>query len=598
VSVHERSPALRRVAAGPRGARAAAWRPALERVAVWALPAVLIGLLTWPMTLRSDVFGADWGAHLWFVRHQAQTLLHDHHPSLFVHYDGGVFYPHFAFYGGTLYALTGLAAAVLGGAGRDGYVLSWLAAFAAGYGGWAWLGRMAGLGRWTAQAPAALFVTSPYLITSIYTTGDWPELVAVSAIPLLVASAISVLRADRLLGLPALALAGSTIIFTGSHNITLLWGTTFLAVLGACLTAGIPQVRRQVTGQGLLRVAGIVVPALLINAWFLLPDIAYQAQTMIGARYPTRGYLAGRMDLVGLAHLVSLHRRSADGEIPQFVLTLPILAMGWVAVAGGLLARRGWRAPWLRALALLSVLVVALLVLMTHAGLLLALPKPYVMIQFTYRLESYILLGVCGGVLAALVLLRDAGQRVRRWTWVLVPVLAASVAGAAAQVGAFTVWPVSGTYDAPSISSMGQFTDATAPEAPPGPRPRIAFPPRLVGGDRLMVTTPLSPGQRADTNLMVMPALVHVEGARIVGEHTMPPDGSVDRRLAVLQVDRDAAPGAARITVRPAHPLPVVAGEILSLLGGLGLLANFVVLLVRRRRTRIAPRPTGIAQSP
>ncbi|HEV7754043.1 MAG TPA: hypothetical protein VGO71_21000 [Baekduia sp.] len=598
MSVGERTPGLRRVVASPR-AVSATWRPGLGRLALWALPVLLIGLLTWPMTLRSDVFGADWGAHLWFVRHQAQTLLHDHHPSLFVHYDDGVFYPHYAFYGGTLYAVAGVASAVLGGAGRDGYVVSWIAALAASYGGWVWLGRMAGLGRWTAQAPAVLFVTSPYLITSIYTTGDWPELVAVSSIPLLVASGVSVLRADRLRVLPALALAASTILFTGSHNITLLWGGTFLVVVGACLGTGIPQVRRQVTRQGALRVAGIVVPALLVNAWFLMPDIAYQAQTMISARYPTRGYVEGRMDLVGLGHLLSLHRRSADSEIPQFVLTLPVLAMGWLAVAAGLLARRGWGAPWLRALALLTALVAALLILMTHAGLLLALPKPYVMIQFTYRLESYILLGLCGGVLAALVLLREAGRRVRRWTWVLVPVLAASVAGAIAQVGDFTVWPVAGTFDAPSISSMGQFTDATTPEAAARPRPRIAFPPGGVHRDRLTVTAPLSPGQQADTNLMVMPAMLHVDGARIVGAHTLPPDGNVDRRLAVLQVDRDATPGAAKITVRAAHPLPVVAGQVLSLLGVLGLLANFLALLVRRRRrAAVASRPTGIAQSP
>ena len=55
------------------------------------------------------------------------------------------------------------------------------------YGGFYWLGRLAGLGRFVAQVPALIFVTSAYYVTLIYGRGDWPEFVAVSSMPLLVA---------------------------------------------------------------------------------------------------------------------------------------------------------------------------------------------------------------------------------------------------------------------------------------------------------------------------------------------------------------------------------------------------------------------------
>jgi hypothetical protein len=58
----------------------------------------------------------------------------------------------------------------------------------------------------------------------IYGEGAWPAFLASSMMPMIVAAGLSILRAERSRLLPACALAGSTIVFFGSHNITMVWG--------------------------------------------------------------------------------------------------------------------------------------------------------------------------------------------------------------------------------------------------------------------------------------------------------------------------------------------------------------------------------------
>jgi hypothetical protein len=126
------------------------------------------------MLFTSAGMGEDWVSHLWFIWRQSLTIARDHQPSLFLNYTSiealrpqvppseSVFYPPYAFYGGTIYALAGTLALLLGNAPVAAYVLTYLIGFAPAYGGWCWLGRMAGLGRWAAQVPGLLFITSGY----------------------------------------------------------------------------------------------------------------------------------------------------------------------------------------------------------------------------------------------------------------------------------------------------------------------------------------------------------------------------------------------------------------------------------------------------
>jgi hypothetical protein len=190
---------------------------------------------------------------------------------------------------------------------------------------------------------------------------------------------------------------------------------------------------------------------------------------------------------------------------------------------------------------------------------------------------------VTGAVLAALVLLRDAPRRIGRWTWVLVPVLAVWVIGAIGQTAGHPDGGRISSFLRPTIGSMGIFGDAGVPEVAPARLAKITFPPQRVRHDRITVTAGAAPGQVVDTNLMTMPALVTIEGATLIGDHTTQHDGDV-RRHAVLRIDDDATPGAARITIHAAHPAAVTIGRVLSLLGILGLVVSLARPAVRRRR--------------
>ena len=70
-------------------------------------PLLLLLALAWPLLFSNSTFNEDWMNHLWYVWHQSLTIRADHLPSLFINYSHGIFYPVYAFYGGTLYALAG-----------------------------------------------------------------------------------------------------------------------------------------------------------------------------------------------------------------------------------------------------------------------------------------------------------------------------------------------------------------------------------------------------------------------------------------------------------------------------------------------------------
>ena len=105
-----------------------------------------------------------------------------------------MFYPLFAFYGGTLFALTGALAAVLGGSTVVAFEVATLAAIAAAYGGLFWLSRQLGVKGALAHAPALVFVTSAYYVSNLYGRGAWAEFMAVSALPLLLAASLRLIR--------------------------------------------------------------------------------------------------------------------------------------------------------------------------------------------------------------------------------------------------------------------------------------------------------------------------------------------------------------------------------------------------------------------
>jgi hypothetical protein len=543
-------------------------------------PLLLLAALAWPLLFSDATFNEDWLNHLWYIWHQSVAIRDNHLPSLFLQYSHGIFYPIYAFYGGTVYALTGALSLVLGNAPLETYVLTYLLGFVAAYGGWYWMARSFAVRGWPAHVPALTFVTSASYLTMIYGLGDWPEFLAVSAMPLLVAAAISILRSPRPRFWPAAALLASGVVFFGSHLLTVIWGSTVLIIVGVAILASVPDARRSLSWSKALRILAIVVPAALVSAWFLLPTVAYESNTVIAQSYPIfRRLLRHSMYTVAVRHLFTLSRARASGTV--VTTALPILAIAWVLAGLGIALRARRGGTWMRLLIVLCSATALLLIVMTHAGLILALPRFYATLQFSFRLESYALLGIAGAVLAVLVANRDGGPAARYWTWALVPVLAVSVIGAVQQTAAHPSGVsrklALSSYLQPRYESEGllDYVDDRA-RVIKTHLPLVSFPPESVRDDHASIAVHEPRGQLVDTNIRSAPELVHVSGARIVGADPEAND--------VLVVG-----AGGRITVSTAQSVPIVAGRLLTGLAVAILALELVLLALPGSILRRAP---------
>ena len=576
----------------------------MRLTAAVGVPTFAICVLAWPMLFTSAELGGDWSNHLSYMWDQSMAIRANHQPSFFLNYSHSVFYPEYAFYGGTLYALVGALSLLFGGAPIETYVSTYVMCFAVSYGGWYWMARMAGLRDWRAHAPGLIFITSGYYLTLIYARGDWPEFVGVSMIPLLLASGLSVLRAERLRIWPALALAGSGVFFFGSHTLTVVWGSTVIVLTSVVVVICVPGVRSWLKPRRVLRVAGLLVPALLVSAWFLLPAIAYETHTSIASRYPFwRLVLRSDMYMVSAQNLFSLSRASFIEAGSDFALALPLLAMAWLLVSVMVIWRSRVRGAWTRMLLICAGLAALMIVVMTHAGVILALPRPYAILQFAYRLESYVILAVSGAVIAGLAAAKSGTRNVRLWTWVLVPILIVSVAGAIQQTG-YTVLKGNrgavlepGPDPGPREEGLNDYSDSDLPilEDPSGRPPEVDFPIADVRNDRVSATVHLHPGALVYTNLGGGPELVRVTGAKIVGRGREDNDVlEVGSSVGGLKGAKRGGRGSAAnevISVSPASGLPVVLGRLLSLGAVIFLVIELLVIAVRGiRATRDGPR--------
>jgi hypothetical protein len=569
--------------------RAQAWWSSrwLTVVAGVSLAGLVILICLWTMLHETTFVVQDWFLHEWYIWHQEGALRAHGLPSLFAQDNAGVFDPHFAFYGGTLYTISALIALVVGH--HAAYLITWVLAFAMTYGAWFWLARQAGLGPWTSHLPAVLFVTSTWYLSAAYVLGSWAQTIAFGALLLGLAAAVSILRADRLRPLPALAFAVAAILYTGSHNLTMVWATTALVIVGSVAFTIVPSLRALITRRGLLRLAVVAVPAVLVNAWFLLPAIAYQSHTLIASDVTAaHNMVRSTIDGTTAHHLFSLSRERVDPDFPRFAWQLPVLATAWI-VAGLFIMRPRRSSPWLRTALLLLVMAVGTWALMTRAEILTGLPHPYDMVQNPFRLEAYINLAIGGALIATLVLTRRAGPRRRWWVWVIAGILVVSVVQARQQVREPLTPPLAGPlwhatpYLTGSRPQQGtaDYTDTGVPAyTADQPFKNVQFSQITAEReDRVEATVDAQPGDFISSNLKVSAHLVHVTGARIVARSGI--------GTAYLEIDANATPGAAHVVVTTAHPWPVMLGRLLTLVGLLGLAAIGVVLTARAWRSRV-----------
>jgi 6-pyruvoyl-tetrahydropterin synthase-like protein len=563
---------------------------------------LLLVALTWPLLFTYSGFSGDWTHHLWLMWHQSLAIQSSGYPSFFLNSSYSVLYPTYAFYGGTLYAIGGALSLLLGGAPVSAYVLVYVLDFAAAFGGWYWLARQAGVGRWLAIVPGLVFVTSAYYMVVIYVQGDWPEFTGISMIPLMLAAGLSVVRGDRVRAREGLALALSSVLFFGSHNITILLGLSTIVVSGLAVLVFVPEARRFVTFRGMARVAGIVAPAAAVSAWYLLPTLAYESSTRLGSEEQhARETLRSTSGLVSLDHLFTFSRTSGPGLPPPYylALSLPVLAIVWLLVGILVLPRLGHSRMLARLLLVCSGMTVVVLVLMTHVGLLLALPRQYSLIQFSYRLETYVLLTLCAAILVALALARGGARRARAWAWMAIPVCAVSLIGAVLQISSYS-YPGQDRYVTmayPGEVETGDnrdFQDVSVPAIATRNTVAVEIPYTMVHDDRVTFTTHARPGTLLATNIGAGPQFVHVSGAKAVGvdaetgNMVLQVDGQPSAAAGARDVDVAAATATEeRITVSTGDGVPVVLGRLLSLAGLAILILEMLALVAARARRRV-----------
>lgn len=555
------------------------------------LVAAVVLLVSSPALFTDQPFMLDYANSLWLAWVQGHAIASGIVPSYFLHTTGGgIFDPLYAFYGGTAWSTFGATQAILGGNAVIAFVGVTAVAVAAAYGGTLWLARQCGVPGLLAHVPALVFPTSAYYVANLYGRGDLAEFMATSAIPLLIASAVHLLRAERWTPLPALAFLGSIVIFTGSHNITLLWGTivgVFAAVLLAALVRPkLPRLRRF---AGLI---GLSCLGLAVNAWYLLPDVFYAARTSIVALQRT--YPHDAASFFNTPEVLFYPWRALPAgysAAPGLYVQLPVWFLLWACGAGVFVWTRASGRSLTRVWLGIAVLIVVLLALIFSKPVWDVMPAPLTYIQFAYRLVTFVTLAITGLVLVGTVAIaRSRGRAAQAlrvsaagaalisvslcwWqVWVLktepAPVPAYYASRSQALVSVTTFPPMSWYAGIP-------YADHRARLYPVAPNRAVTIDPRLVHRDRFSGWIAFPAGTAPVlTNIVGGSYLVRIEGLRRLGRNS--------QGYAVVQRTEPGS-GPVHVVIETAASGPVQVGRWLSAVGLLGSLIVVVALALRSR---------------
>jgi hypothetical protein len=558
-----------------------------------ALATLAILLIASPLLFTSDGFAPDFTNDIWLSAVQQHMIAAHLHPTLFLQTQQiGIFDPQPSFYGGTLFALTGGLAVILGGSTILAFEVMTLAAIAAAYCGLFWIARQLGVRGALAHAPALVFVTSAYYITDLYGRGAWAEFMAISALMLVFAASLRLVLGRWRAG-PVLCLVAASLVFSGSHNITLLLGSTVAVVALACywLLSG---ASRRLPWRRMLAVAGLIALSACLNGWFLLPDVSYAHTTLISA-YGTTWSVTGFFNTFGVI-FDPLRMVPRGSGTPALYVQVPVLALIW----GLLVLPVVWRERRLRAGVVTALVVFAgLLVVIMSSSVYSMLPSLYRQMQFAYRLQTYVTLACAGLVLlGALALTRRAenGRATRSDRGLRIGLGLAVAIGVALSV--WQLWVpnthINGGYfssyanraetlSGPPTSlpkswyAQNDFGDRDLPIVEPATK--AVFAPTAVDDERLAGLAALPPGnQLFATNIVGGPYLVHVGGdARLVGR-------TITGYLVLQRTKGGSQP--VPIELRAQLSAPVVLGRITTAAAAILLLALAAAAIVALRRPR------------
>jgi hypothetical protein len=546
----------------------------------WAIPAGAILCLLAPILFTDRTFATDWGNHYWLIYMQGLDIRALHEPSIYLQSTLGAFYPYFAFYGGTFYAVTGLVADVFS---TDlAALLAYAGAIAAAYLGWTWIARQAGVGGWRSQLPGLIAVTAPLAVSNLYGRGGIPEVVATSMLPLVAAAGISLVREPRLRLRDMAAFVVGLVFLTGTHALSMVWGICFLTLLAIVLIACHRAFVRE-RAMRLLGLAWLGVLAAAINAWMLGPLILFRSRTIENEPDP--------ITQDAYTSVENLFRILRDAPDPyEFVradvnAALPVLALLWALVAGVFFWR--WIGPRSRVLALgLTAVLAALVVLILEPSLISDLPEALRYIQFPYRLLTYANFCVVGLVTLALAALerRRASPAAVAGVAALAAIALFNLAISVRQNFEVRSWLAgrdealaSSVQPPPSWYAIVQFGDGEAPVVEPTLPEPLTVPVEEGVRDSYRVSYPPGPAGTAQTNIATGDYLVDLAGAEPVGRS--------EAGLMVVQLPASDRP---RVVEVSAEDGPAVAVSrwisVLALAGGA--VAAAATLARRRGRSR------------
>ena len=407
------------------------------------LSLALACLVVSPVLFTRRGFVDDWLNHLWLVGYQSGYIREHGVPTYFVSASDklGELYPNFVFYGGSLYGFWGYISAVVGV--ETAFQVSIVVAVAWIINSLAMASRCIGLPWSLAFVPGILVVTSAYLTTILFGRGAWAELFALAGMTSLAAVFVVVmLRRQFDWKLAALVIVSSA-TWTGSHNITLMWGAIFLTVFAFVILLFMRLSRRSIPCLYVLILFAFSTSiGVLINAWFLIPDLMFAQRTLLGGG-PVLGWVIND-PLVALGNALALDRKTPfpdDTFLRTHYTQLPVMACAWIVLVLLWCFRRWrWTAWQLSAGGLVLALVFVVLVL--FPTLWYRLPTILQNIQFTFRLESYVAIALgfsLIGSLSCVLHIRNSGAR-KVIVGLLLVIVAISTGQALHQSWSSTAW--------------------------------------------------------------------------------------------------------------------------------------------------------------
>lgn len=545
----------------------------------WAIPAGAIFCLLLPILFTDRTFASDWGNHSWLIYMQGLNIATLHEPSIYLQSTLGAFYPYYAFYGGTFYAVSGLISKLFS---TDFAVLvSYGGAIAASYLGWTWMARMAGVRGWRSQLPGLIAVTAPIFVSNLYGRGGIPEVIGTSMLPLVAAAGISLVRESRLRLRDMAAFVVGLVFLTGSHALSMVWGIAFLGLLAAILIAChwrfvVDRLTR------LLGLAWLAVLAGCINAWMLGPLILFHTRTV-----ENEPDAISQQEFTDPEHLFRILRDTPD--VYEFIhgdinAALPVLALLWAIAFGVAFWRLIDRRNQVLAVGL-TVVLVAFVVLILDWSLIMDLPESLQYIQFPYRLLTYVdfcVVGLVTLVLAAAERRGDSSASVAAVA-ALAVIAAFNLAISVQQNFEVRSWlegrdeALASTVAPPtSWYAFIQFGDGSGPVVEPTLPQPLNVPVEEGIRDSYRVVYPPGPAGTAATNIDTGDYLVDVEGAEPVGR----------TETGQMVVRLPGSPREPRIVLVSGEDGPaVVVSRWISVLALVGsLLAVVGTLFVRRRK--------------